>query len=745
MELQTLQQELATRAIVLSLDAMGKLKYKGPKGAMVPELLEAMKEHRAELLASIAEQTQGTSPTRKPPTLRTERDKRHWPCRKELALWNSYYKSCDWYTGPYHDGVITVHFEMALEYATDGAYGLCWALASNRLIWYYEECQEAEIDTLQGPQRADPRQFTELLRSACQAKDILALAALASNFHNQPSQDEVVRKADASFNPQPLLTNGDTETERQDSAEDSQEVATELEQPATIAKKGLAIIYADVHAGRAMTETGVVLDFAPGSSLSTILRLIQDAGHACDRLYICGDLPDGYETWLLDTEMWKIYTTGKRGHYFDREKAAYHVARYQHRATGDEIEVRTAYSWFGDVEYSVHQAVAAMDLLNQNLKAAFREATRTDVHAYATPALTFQSCWQLLNRLEHKKFELLSRETRTTIHSSSGQGRVECCTVDSLGKITDAYYYDGIFMYSALTWGMPTEIELRDNQNIYAGKVPARYRIRYTIPSNWQHIGLFMTPKEKVTGNPRDSEAWSYPGEKYQRQTFETWADGAELDVAYNLPDGMPAWDITILERIVFKSEKDSSVKKPLDAITARLTKMREKVEADASQDQDSDRIAIYALVRGMIRNILLHGIGSFHRNVRDTTYILQLDEPAPDNYVSARPVGDNLIWYTVPQQTESYTQQFEHPEWPALIWARCRARMTKAALSLPRETLLAIRTDAIAVTTEQPQWKANEKRGALRQKWHIARSLKAPHSLEELDAIVRKYVKEDR
>src|SRR5260370_16405662 len=112
-----------------------------------------------------------------------------------------------------------------------------------------------------------------------------------------------------------------------------------------------------------------------------------------------------------------------------------------------------------------------MDPLNQNLKAASKEATKTNICAYAPPAITFQSLWQFLNRLEKKKFELLPQEVRATVHGSSGQGRVECLTVDSMGKITNAYYYHGGLMYSALTRGMPVKGELPEQQKIFAAKV----------------------------------------------------------------------------------------------------------------------------------------------------------------------------------------------------------------------------------------------------------------------------------
>ncbi|GHO87015.1 hypothetical protein [Dictyobacter formicarum] len=67
-------------------------------------------------------------------------------------------------------------------------------------------------------------------------------------------------------------------------------------------------------------------------------------------------------------------------------------------------------------------------------------------------------------------------------------------------------------MYSALAWGLPTELVIHDMRNEYAGKVAARYRIRYTVPSDWQHLGLFMIPRDVVTGNQRDRHTWIFPG-----------------------------------------------------------------------------------------------------------------------------------------------------------------------------------------------------------------------------------------
>jgi hypothetical protein len=760
MELQTLQDELARRAIVLSLDN-GKLTSAAPQGAITPDIMTAIKEHRRELVTALAQAKEQSPPARavNRPALRASRTHPLHPCRQEIELWDSCYGKCTWYDKVDRSSP----FWMALEWACSEDYALCNLLATNRLIWFYERCSSTKIHTNQGVIDCDPHQYTQLLREACEAKDTISLLHLANNFVEGVAAVRIQQWWEADAGQVDRNEQENTAPSVRDQHDTSEEEPapqqdTEQHQTATPKASTRTTVYVDWYAGQAVTDASQSIQFTPQCTLSELIAAVHQGAHTT-RVFLCGDIPGQYETWLIDPGVYVDYSTAKRGHYFDREKAHNHVARYQQRISGHEIEIRTMYSWFGDTQYTVDQAARAMHLLEQYLAAFFTPQAK----AYATPALTFQQLWALLNRVQGRSFEVLPEEIRAKIHHSSGQGRIELTTLAQCEKIPGLYYYDGIFMYSALTWGMPTEVALHDNKNEYAGKTPARYRIKYTVPSDWQHIGLFMTPKDAVTGNTRDRAAWSYPGENYQGRTFECWADGAELDVLIQHYAATPvdatkeekaeaerlgqvqafkAWDIQILERIVFKLEKDSIAKKPLDAITKRLTDARDKVDQDAKHD--SSNLAIYRLVRGTIRNILLHGIGSFHRQERDITYILPIDEPAPDGYTHRREEGD-LVWYSVPGKIEKYTQQFEHPEWTALIWARCRARMTRAALSLPREQIIALRTDAIALTHEQPQWNDNEKRGSLRQKWAIKKKLNAPHSFDALDKLIHQHVKGER
>lgn len=501
-------------------------------------------------------------------------------------------------------------------------------------------------------------------------------------------------------------------------------------------------IYADIRAGRALTEQGKTFTFTPDCSLSQFLAAAHAVTEQVNRVFLCGARPGGDETaeafinWLADPDMLELYTTDKRGHFLDTLKPDACVARYAHRASKKRIDVRRIVTWLGDDRdeqdaplYSIEDARAALALVTRYLRQDFTFFK----HVSGTPSTTFKGLWTEGNRIAGKKFTPLPDEIRGLIHTNAGQGRIEFYSEHSQGKIPGLYYYDGIFMYAALTWGMPTELATHDNKNEYAGKVPARYRIRYTVPASWQYVGLFMTKREP--------DGWFYPGAESAGMTFETWADGAELDVAYNLPPDMPAWDITILERMIFKPEKESTESKPLETITSKLVRIREQIDTD--KHQDAARIRVYTLARGAIRNILLHGIGSFNRTQKTRSYILLATEPAPAGYITYDELDERRRLYTVAEESADESMLF--PQWPALIWARCRARMTRAALSRPYGEIIAIRTDAIAVTRPVSAWEANKdatKAGLIRRKWAIEKPLSAPATAEKLDELQRKIKK---
>jgi hypothetical protein len=735
-----LYSSLTDQGVTIALDELGGIACKAPKesAGTLQQYGSDIKEHKATLVQALTRWNESTM---------QGKNASYRPNILDLLKWQELYNTCSWYA---NNELGDSPVFLALEYACFDHIGSCQAWFNGSLLHFY--------GTYGSVENLDPIQFTDELRKAYESQDEQAITGLATLFHGQERTSQILNeyhKLQARNGHTTAITGKANSVHPTLSQEQEQVTTDKLVPPLTKSesqdqKRARSIAYVDVCQGTAITDDGTKVSFQANCSLPDLLTVPELM--VCSRLYIVGQQPGAgnYETWLLNPVMLINYASGKRGHYIDAQDTNGHVARYQDRVSGNAIEIRRINTWLGDGDYTNAQARAAMQIVLRYLQGSFWP----DAQLYGTPALTFQQIFNKHNRLQKKMFPVLSQEIRDVIHRTSGQGRIEFTGLDELDTIPGIKYYDGIFMYAALTWGLPTELATWDSLNEYAGKVPARYRIRYTVPANWHHVGLFMTPKGK--------NAWCYPGKDERGQTFETWVDGSELDVLgeYYLSSapatlekserekralmiGFQSWDITILERIVFKPEKESKVTKPLNTITDKLVTIREKLKEVASQDEQSR--LVYTLAAGAIRNILLHGIGSFNRTERDVTYIQKNSDPAPDGFTKMDEIGNGLISYQVPQKTEAYTQQFEHPEWCALVWARCRARMLKALLTLPREQILAIRTDAIALTHERPEWNNQQGTGKLRLKKGFTKKVPAPHSFQELDKLLAQYSKEVR
>lgn len=542
-------------------------------------------------------------------------------------------------------------------------------------------------------------------------------------------------------------------------------------------RKPFGVIFADVRAGQAITEQGAQFSFPPNCSLSTLLEHAIEAGPV-NRVYVCGELPgdgsgpESYRAWLTDAAMMERYSTGRAGHTIDGGIPEKFVGRYQHRATpGYEgtLDIRCIAIWLGDDRdesgqelYSMEDARAALALVTQSLRGLFPLFR----NMAGSPAGTFVKLWEQGNHIAKKQFPPLADTIRALIHQNAGQGRIEYHPEHCQGKIPGLYYYDGIFMYAALALGeLPTELAAHDHLNEYAGYAPARYRITYRVPTDWQHIGPFMT--KRAGADWRERDGWFYPGQEHQGQAFETWVDGAELDILIQHYATLPpapgpgatkedkaayqhakarameagqaaafsAWQVEIQERILFKPGRDSASAKPLVTIAQKMIEVREQLEKDSRQAGNQARA--YLLARSAIRNILLHGIGAFNREGRASTYILLANDPAPAGYSSYAELDDGRRVYTVPESTEA--DFMTHPEIAAAIWARCRARMTKHALALPYGDIVAIRTDAIAVKSRQEHLEHGTKPGQLRRKWAVEKPLVGPASPEKFDLLQHK------
>ena len=64
-------------------------------------------------------------------------------------------------------------------------------------------------------------------------------------------------------------------------------------------------------------------------------------------------------------------------------------------------------------------------------------------------------------------------------------------------------------------------------------------------------------------------------------------------------------------------------------------------------------------------------------------------------------------------------------PHWAAWIWGNARTRLTRAALALPFDSIMALRTDGIWTTydvsqDENPIWQDTGKPGSWRKKYEL-------------------------
>ncbi len=168
------------------------------------------------------------------------------------------------------------------------------------------------------------------------------------------------------------------------------------------------------------------------------------------------------------------------------------------------------------------------------------------------------------------------------IRQNAGQGRIEYFPENCKGKIPGLFYYDGIFMYAALTGEVPTEVASHDTEPVYAGYTPARYRIKYTVPGDWQHIGPFITKRDGADW--RDKDGWFYPGQEHKGQEFETWVDGAELNVLiqhYASLPAAPGVNATPEEKRVYRAAKENAMQEgQAAAFTAWQIEIQERINA---------------------------------------------------------------------------------------------------------------------------------------------------------------------
>jgi hypothetical protein len=315
-------------------------------------------------------------------------------------------------------------------------------------------------------------------------------------------------------------------------------------------------------------------------------------------------------------------------------------------------------------------------------------------------------------------YPILPEPLHTDYRESGGQGRTEVTTLPELETIPGGFVYDMRFAYAASCAGLPAGPPERER---YPSLRPfsddwrylkGRYHIRFRVPDDWQHLGLFMVKRaQRNTG-------WFYPADPGDE--YETWASTGEIGLARRAE-----WRVEVDERIVFPHT--DTVPRPLDLWIKRL----QRLWYGAGDDLP---------LQDAIRDITLQTIGGFHARRRRVPDKVKDTEPIPaDARDRVWNRKDGIITYTHDAPLPANDRQYQHPEWCLEIWARCRLRLLdyneRGALRVPRQHVLGLRTDALYLAVD-PHWQDTGAIGSLRRKAGRCGPLPAPHDAKSLRLI---------
>jgi hypothetical protein len=426
------------------------------------------------------------------------------------------------------------------------------------------------------------------------------------------------------------------------------------------------------------------------------------------------------------------------GHYLADGDAP--VGRYVYGPTGREVTMYRAAAWFGEDQAATLTASAArraatwIEKQIEDVRLPGSQRRPAGAQMLATPATTGRD---ILMRLlpAGAEYPVLSPELRELIKATSGQGRMELLGptgADDARTLPGLTYLDGRLMYAGLTWGMPDgrtrlwtgealgRLSADEQTRVIAGR--SRWRVSYTVPKDWDHVGLLMTRD--------DSGGWWYPSEP--GATGTTWAGGSEAMLA--IQNG---WDVRVHEGMSWGECK------ALDTWTKTMVAMHGKARADVARGElDAD---LLPACRAAVRNMIVTAIGAMaprgHAVTRTAT-----DPADVPRGVEVRMVRNTYTWQE-DQGLPAWTLRMAHPEWAATVWERARVRLlhgptgatdaaggriSAGALHVPRRDVVAFRTDAIYLTHD-PRWPSDDKPGRFRSKGSIRTPVPRPYSLSAL------------
>jgi hypothetical protein len=393
-----------------------------------------------------------------------------------------------------------------------------------------------------------------------------------------------------------------------------------------------------------------------------------------------------------------------------------------------------AVRWFGIAEedYGPEHDLALATINDQWLR-------RFGLPITGSPGQSGLSAWQ---RKWGRKWHPIPPDIRQLIRETAGQGRFECLPVPSViecwqGRVEEMipaiYCLDMRWAYQACAFQVQSGFDWRHEERPaggwssglpvgFLGWVPGRYRVRWTAPKLWGHVGILPS---------RTADGWEWPIEG------EGWADATEVRLAIERN-----WSVEILERVYPQGNRGlAGYDNPLRGWVEAIERMQ------ADRPSRDDRTDLY--LKGL-RRVVIQTIGLFASRPREQVRRVE-DRSAVAAHAMAQESFHELPDGTVEYWDYSDGSQIPlHPELSAAIWGDCRRRLLSqrqiingvkvqtGALHLPREQVVGFALDCI-YTTADPGWPYEDRPSRYRVKWHLPGPLPAPKTMTDLYAYAKR------
>jgi hypothetical protein len=373
-----------------------------------------------------------------------------------------------------------------------------------------------------------------------------------------------------------------------------------------------------------------------------------------------------------------------------------------------EMDIVPIGIWFPSVteETYMSNVILAMshlkDLLTKHFQPLEVHKEKHDeyrVELLSTPARTGMDL--LRRKLPYGvKYEDLPEDVERIVMTQFGQARTELFD-HGRELVENLRNYDGLWMYASCCRHMPVGRCVHDFQDLYTPYVTGLYRLEAQIPDDWAHIGLLPVRENDKTVWPNE------PG-----TVVHSWCSHRDVQLAIDY-----GWKILFIwERVLWPETQARGLKigqDPLRHWMETLVLLRETITLQYEEP-------IRGMLRDAFRSLLNMTIGRLHMAGRTVDVWTQdwKEDPGENAYLSKdQPYdGSGITHYEKQEDLNAYQKEGFKPHWALEVWNQAKWKVTKAALEVPFDQLVSIRTDGLW-TTCKADFQDTGKPGCFREK----------------------------